>query len=583
MFKLNVNSELVQKSAHASYRLAIDICDCEVEDYINVEGMENLASEWYNRKKQFIDLFGGKTTVEETIELPLEAYRIEEIIRDFFNKLISKNFTYKREEYKLRFVKPYEILEDAILYFYRTLIASRNISSVGDNIVTDNMLDTTHFISLCNMLELNKAKFRGMKISKFFILLLKEIMKRDMTERTDELKKLEAMEIDIISQDFSQVINTLKTAKRKQTVVLSVALEDFVSMSYGNGWESCHRLGGLYGQGCIAYALSENVILAYVKNDYDEFKKNWRQVIYCDAKTGFAIGSRQYPTVNENASKLARNMWQKIYNEKNYGVSTTDGFKFSTKAQGLDEWIEKHNEFAYVDIDELYHTDSRIDGHVWSTWHKESVKNVLNVCDEKIICLTCGGWHDNREDNSVSCADCSGGTYYCEYCGDYHREDDVRYVDSENGYVCDDCINDHYDYCHECDEWYRSDEMYWIESENSSVCQNCLDYNYAYCEHCNEYVRDEDINSVNDGEKYVCDWCVGNEDYYRCENCGEYYDGDKITHVDGDPYCEDCLEQCCDYCENCHEYHTLDCINDTEHGKLCDDCYEDLEDEEEAC
>ena len=92
MFKLNVNPELVQKSARASFHLAIDICDCEVEDYINVEGMENLASEWYNRKKQFIDLFGGKTTVEETIELPLEPYRIEEIIRDFFTKLISEKF-----------------------------------------------------------------------------------------------------------------------------------------------------------------------------------------------------------------------------------------------------------------------------------------------------------------------------------------------------------------------------------------------------------------------------------------------------------------------------------------------------------
>lgn len=583
MFKLNVKSELIQKSARASYRLAMDICDSDVESYINIEGIESLASAWYDRKKQFIDLFGGKTSIEETVEMPLESYRIEEIIRDFFNKLINKKFTYKREEYKLLFVKPFDIVNDAMLCFYRTLIATRNVLYVGNNIITDDMLDTTHFIHLCDMLDLNKEKFRGMKISKFFILLLKEIMKRETTERTEELKKLEAKEIDIISQDFSQVINTLKTAKRKQTVVLSVALEDFMSMSYGNGWESCHRLGGLYGQGCIAYALSENVVLAYVKNDNIEFRKNWRQVIYCDVNSGFAIGSRQYPTVNENASKLARNMWQKIYNEKNYGTSTTDGFKFSTKTEGLEQWIEKHNDFAYIDIHELYHGDSRIDGHVWSTWHKESGKNVLNACGEEIICLSCGEWHDHREDNSVSCAECSGGTFYCEHCGDYHHEEDVRYVESENGYVCDECIEDRYDYCHECNEWHRSSDMTWIEGESTSVCENCLERDFTYCEHCGEWVREEDIVSVNDGEKYVCEWCVENNDYYRCEHCGEYYDGDKIEHVEDEPYCGDCLELCCDFCENCQEYYLSEHINETEHGRLCDDCYEDLEDEEEAC
>lgn len=587
MFKLNVKSDLIQKSAHASYRLAMRICDSDVEGYITEDAMENLAEAWYESKENFIDLFGGKTTIEETIELPLESHRVETLIREFFEKLIRGEFTYKREFYQLKFVKPFDIKRGVMNKFYRTLIHYSNIDSVNENILTENMVQLHDFVELCDSLGLNPSRYNGMKISKFFILLLKEIMKTVDTERTDEMKKLETMEIDIISQDFSQLINTLKTAKRKQTVVLSVALEDFISMSYGNGWESCHRLGGLYGQGCIAYALSKNVVLAYVKNEINKYQKNWRQVIYCDAETGFAIGSRQYPTVNENASKLARNMWQKTFNGKNYNQLTTEGFVFSKKSSGMSEWIETHNEFAYIDIHQLGYGDSRIDGNVWMTWHKEHGKNTLVACEHEILCLTCGEWHSDRSDNSVSCENCySGDKCYCEYCGYYHHEDDVQYVDCENGYVCDDCLGDNYTYCEHCNDYYRDEDTVWIESEGRSVCQSCCDYHYDYCEECNEYVSNDEAISVNGGDMCVCEYCIDNGKFGYCENCEEYFTIENLTEVDGEHYCEGCLDYHCVQCDDCLEYFKREDVFEHNEQNLCDDCYNEAienDDEDELC
>lgn len=585
MFKLNVKSDLIQKSAHASYRLAMRICDSDVEDYITEDAMENLAEAWYESKENFIDLFGGKTTIEETIELPLETCRVQELIRGFFEKLAQGNFTYKREAYSLKRVRPFDIKRDAILGFYKTLIYTQDVDVVSENILTEIMVNDMHFKELCERLELKPSRYNGMKISKFFILVLKEIMKTVDTERTDDMKKLENMEIDIISQDFSQLINTLKTAKRKQTVVLSVALEDFISMSYGNGWESCHRLGGLYGQGCIAYALSKNVVLAYVKNEMNEYQKNWRQVIYCDAETGFAIGSRQYPTVNENASKLARNMWQKTFNGKNYNQSTTEGFVFSKKSSGMSEWIETHNEFAYIDIHQLGYSDSRIDGNVWMTWHKEHGKNTLVACEHEILCLTCGEWHSDRSDNSVSCENCySGDKCYCEYCGDYHHEDDVQYVDCENGYVCDDCLSDNYAYCEHCNDYYRDEDTVWIESEGRSVCQSCCDYHYSYCEECSEYVPCDEIITVDGGDTYVCEYCIDNGKFGYCEKCDEYFTIENITEVDGERYCEDCLDYHCAQCDECREYFKSEDLYEHDGQDLCNDCCENaMDDEDEDC
>ncbi len=531
MNKLFDVDTMVTMSAKKSYKLAQKICDDSVEDSITEYGMEQLAKEWYNAKKEFIKMMNGNTSVEVETENDFDEQEINTMLHNYVQKIEIGNFVYKREKYQLQQLNIAKLNSYATYYLKCFMNSSMAVHTVGNNKITEEILIEGYFRLLCKELKINTDKIRGMKFTKFFIMMLKSFLECGKFE-DDTVGKLE---IEIISQDFSQLMNTIKTTKKKQTVVLSCALEDFVSMSNGNGWHSCHNLGSDYGQGCIAYAMSPNVLIAYVKNEYGEYLKSWRQVVYCDSDTGFAIGSRQYPNVNEGATKGARNLWQKLYNKFYNGEDNTNGFVFSKKSEGLAEYLITDNDFAYVDIIQLGEQDSRISGHVWSTWTKENCKNVLNVCPSDVVCLDCGELHDVQENDSVTCTGCDREKSYCECCESRFHEHDVTWVDSEDGYVCDRCLERDFTWCDYCKDYHRDDYTTYVDSVGESVCDNCLDNHFEYCEDCEEYFESDEMISVNGGEKYVCEDCIG--DYECCKDCGEYFES---SYMADDNYCEDC-------------------------------------------
>jgi hypothetical protein len=99
------------------------------------------------------------------------------------------------------------------------------------------------------------------------------------------------------------------------------------------------------------------------------------------------------------------------------------------------------------------------------------------------------------------------------------------------------------------------------------LCENCLSDDYFYCEDCGEYCCNDDWNDV-DGQG-VCDSCLDN--YFYCEICNKYHSADMVE-VDGKSICSDCLDDetfTCDCCENLrlNSYHNR--IGDK---VICDDC-----------
>lgn len=522
---------MIEESAEKSYKLAQAICENDVENNITEHGMTELAKEWYYAKKKFIEMMNGNTSVEMVVESDLDEDGIKEMLSDYARKIENGKFTYKRESYELQQLKIGELHDFATFYFNQFMNTNVAVCTVSNNKITEGTLSSYSFVEMCQQLKIDVDKIVGMKFTKFFIMLLKSFLEYGNFE-DDTVGKLE---IEIVSQDFSQLVNTIKTSKRKQTVILSCALEDFISMSHGNNWHSCHNLGSDYGQGCIAYAMSPNVLIAYVKNSHGNYLKSWRQVVYCDSDTGFAIGSRQYPNINEGATKGARNLWQKLYNKFHNGEDNTNGFVFSKKSEGLAEYLITDNDFAYVDIIKLGEQDSRISGHVWSTWTKENGKNVLNVCPSDVVCLECGELHDVQENDSVTCIDCNGEKFYCECCENRFHEHDLTWVDSVDGYVCDRCLERDFIWCDYCKDYHRDYDTTYVDSVGESVCDGCLANHFDYCEDCEEYFKPSEIISVNGGEKYVCEKCI--DDYEYCEDCGEYFTS---SYMADDNYCKDC-------------------------------------------
>lgn len=115
------------------------------------------------------------------------------------------------------------------------------------------------------------------------------------------------------------------------------------------------------------------------------------------------------------------------------------------------------------------------------------------------------------------------------------------------------------------------------DPDNGMYCEDCKQGG-EWCEDCEEYCHETFLVYDPRGyERQVCESCL-NENYTRCERCGDYHHNDVIVEVDGDYYCDECL----DYieaapCENCGEWHYYDNMH-TVHNRygdevmVCDDC-----------
>jgi hypothetical protein len=118
------------------------------------------------------------------------------------------------------------------------------------------------------------------------------------------------------------------------------------------------------------------------------------------------------------------------------------------------------------------------------------------------------------------------------------------------------------------------------DPDNGMYCDDCKQGG-EWCEDCEEYCHETFLVYDPRGhERYVCESCL-NENYTCCERCGDYHHNDVIREVDGDFYCDDCLDRIeAAPCEDCGEWHYYDNMY-TVHNRygdevmVCDDCIDD--------
>jgi len=92
---------------------------------------------------------------------------------------------------------------------------------------------------------------------------------------------------------------------------------------------------------------------------------------------------------------------------------------------------------------------------------------------------------------------------YCDTCGEYYDEEDGRYVESDNTWVCDDCIERDF-------VWAigrsGTEALYRSEYDDIVYC----DYDGRY--YLTEYLSDNDMGMTDDGEIYPDEQLVETED-----------------------------------------------------------------------
>ena len=340
--------------------------------------------------------------------------------------------------------------------------------------------------------------------------------------------------LDDYNKEYAKYADSLSPLKIKRHTILSVHPIDFLTMSFGNSWASCHTIdkgnrrgmpysySGEYCSGTMSYMLDGTSMVLYTVDASYEGDKFYTQPKITRQMFHFGedklVQSRLYPQGNDGASDLYttyRNIVQQILSE---------AFEFPnlwTVGRGTDKASQ------YICTHGTHYPDYHYVSDCTLSRIKGSENEEYIVVGHNPICIECGEEH--RKDDTINCCRTSGGCH-CEECGDWIDEDDAIWVDGDM--YCRDCVN----YCEHCDEFHR-DYEYYIEGYGY-VCESCYNNYYDRCEDCECAYHSDDMYYIENLDITVCPDCY--DYYYTCTECGDMHHRDNMHLHNGQYYCDDC-------------------------------------------
>lgn len=341
------------------------------------------------------------------------------------------------------------------------------------------------------------------------------------------------------NKEFAKYADALNPLAIKRHTVLSLNPLDYLTMSFGNSWASCHTIDktnkrgmpnsyeGQYSSGTMSYMLDPSSMVFYTVDksyngtDYWTQPKINRQMFHYGEEK--LVQGRLYPQDNDyctDAYAPYRNIVQSIM-AKILNIPNLWTIKTGTSAAS-----------SYIDTRGTHYADYCYFSACTLSRIKGSENDEYFIVGADPICIECGETHENGS-NINCCHDDS--VRYCEHCGCVISNEDDEYWVGDYCY-CRDCVH----YCDVCHEYHR-DEEYYIESEDRYVCEHCFNEYYTECDHCYENIDRDNAIILHNGD-YICQRCF--EEYYAyCEHCGEAYHCDELTEHDGNYYCHSCYEE----------------------------------------
>ena len=343
------------------------------------------------------------------------------------------------------------------------------------------------------------------------------------------------------NREFAKFADALSPLTIKRHTILSLNPLDYLTMSFGNSWASCHTIDkhnkrnmpnsyhGQYSSGTMSYMLDSTSMVFYTVDasydgtDYWSQPKITRQMFHWGEN--MLVQSRLYPQNNDGNDEAYtpyRNIVQAIM----------------AQVQDIPNlWTVKRG-CLYSDVVHSVGTHYQDYLHYASTTLSRPKDSGDDGCLMTIgavpICIECGHRHD-KEDT----INCCQPNMVCAKCGN-EINDDVIYI---NGMpYCEDCVT----WCDCCDCYELNENTIWVERDEIYICRDCRDNYYARCDVCGDWEHKDNMNWVESTEEWVCDYCL-QENYTRCEQCDEYFPNEEIYFTDdGDYLCTDCYNARCE-------------------------------------
>jgi len=344
---------------------------------------------------------------------------------------------------------------------------------------------------------------------------------------------------------FAQFADGCNPLHYETYTVISVNLLDYLTMSFGKNWASCHtidihniRFGngechyhGMYCAGCLSYAVDRvSIILYTVDRAYDNPSEMWkadkirRNMFYLDPDNGsILVQSRVYPDGRDGGETGIATQFRAIMQDivaTCWEIPNNWTLKKGTAHTG---------DYAIRDNDAVCYSDWTCYNDCSISFNKEFDSYERIVVGAAPICPVCGCEH-TREDHLV-CGDCDEDSNWieCDWCGhrfDPESDDHVYDEYGDRDYCCPRCaerngcyhVLDCYDdYC-----WTSNPDIFWDDFAE-------------------EYYYDDDCEvTCEDGCQYRSEYNAEHAGYVQARNEDGYWvwvhEEETYGHFDGDLY-----------------------------------------------
>lgn len=319
---------------------------------------------------------------------------------------------------------------------------------------------------------------------------------------------------------YAKFADYLSELTIKKITLVSLHFCDFLLMSNGNSWLSCHFINshnifhddgdqsysGCYKQGCLSYALDEPSFILYTlpaTYDGDAYYSQPKMTrMCCQYQGGILVTGKCYPDNKDKTITRYRQTLQMIMSSVE---AVPNLWTFSRNVDRITSLVTTecysahYRDYEYsnqkptislcknigIDLDNLMtighsaycvHCGEELDNDdaKWLQCEKHRTKP---------ICKHCGRYIEDEDDriyidDDIYCADC---TFYCDVHGQYEPiswdNNHIELVDGSELTMCNGALRG-YTQCSHCGKWYKN-------RSGKVHCGKC------YCCNCYEKLRND--------------------------------------------------------------------------------------------
>lgn len=519
-------------------RLAMELYETfQIDGTFTYEGVRKNVAVWFENKREQMELFRR------------HPYWVEEAKAIVFTQTETRGIDYAAADTALDHLidyvrdKLYVDGDHSILLPLR--YGLHGVIDKGEEqtpFITQAFIDNfnSHLPRRAELPECLSSMLRvGTKVTRFIRKVFTQIILEggdvyDATTLVDEGDPRTRKSFDRYYAKFADHMSELSVEK---VTVVSLNFLDFMTMSNGNSWSSCHFINsrgifhdssdgsyhGLYKAGCLSYALDKPSCLLYTLpasyNGVEYYSQQKMTRMCCQYENGMLITGKCYPDNNDALITRYRQIMQLI-------ISQVTGFPnmwtFSKK-------MKKINCFAETARNSAHYPDYNHDNQRPTISICKSMSDIdaTITIGHEAFCLHCGELLYGDNHDSMQCGR-HNKPRFCGCCGRYFKMSD-NYKTIDGTMYCDECTF----YCEYHLRYEPISSRYGtvtMHDGDKVVCHDAMG-EMSVCAECGVYFRDEERTGI-------CRKCI--RKYVKCWACGKYVQKSSAHKARKHSYCEDC-------------------------------------------